>query len=257
MPWTSGLRVYAQHLAASTAPRVTRAVLAGSMVMIAACGTPGTPGTPGDGGPDVRIDAPTAAACVAADPDVFLPSECCLAEARRPLPERATTVVDLSDLAAIEVGTCGTYLFPEPPYRRGFALPSDPAAYPLKVILPAVTAVDPACAEVCMPTGDPEATAFGIALETSGLIGAREGRGLSILVPPPWKIVSGGCGEACPYPCIEGYQEFGIRTCTTMFYGDFGFATPSATPSVAAVIELIDAPASVRDLGEPGCCLYE
>lgn len=210
----------------------------------------------GNSGSALVFEPPAGELCVAAVVGQALESECCLPGTRRLLPERAMTVVDLSDIAAIPQGTCGTYLSREPPTRRGYKLPSDPLAYPLKVILPAVTAADPACRETCNPGGD-VTTAFGIALETEGLIGGNSGRGISILVPPPWKFVSGGCGEACAWPCLDGYQEFGVRACTTFFHGDFGFATAdSNAPSVEAIVELIDAPVSSDELGDGNCCLY-
>ena len=161
-------------------------------------------------------------------------------------------MIDLSDVSSITRGTCGTYLIGEYPYRQGFELPNDPGAYPLKIILPASPGTDPSCEAVCNEF-EPY-TAFGIALETDGLIGAGTGRGLSVLVSPPWKFVSGGCGEACTYPCLGGYQEFGVRSCVTFFHGDFGLATAEpAAPAGEALVELV----TVDDSIAPTlCCLY-
>jgi hypothetical protein len=204
-------------------------------------------------GADARVPE-EGGACIAAD---SAGDTCCVAGALRPLPASFASVVDLSDIASISIGTCGKYLFDETPHRRGYELPSDPAAYPLKLVLPAISGADPACEPVCNEF-EPY-TAFGIALEVSSdLIGFRAARGLAIFVPSPWKFVSGGCGEACPYPCLGGYQEFGIRSCTTLFFGDFGVATESASaPSVEVVIELIDAPAQPGAFGASSCCPYQ
>lgn len=104
-------------------------------------------------------------------------------------------------------------------------MPSDPAAYPLKIVLPAITAADPACDAVCNEF-EPF-TMYGIAVDLEpGFFAADGGRQLSVLVPPPWKFVSGGCGEACPHPCLSGYQEYNAgRSCGTIDRGGFGFAT--------------------------------
>lgn len=182
-------------------------------------------------------------------------SVCCKLEAQQPVPSSVITVIDLSSVDDIPVGTCGTYLYPEEPRRRGYVLPSDPAAYPLKVILPRITGVDPRCASTCGDT--PPATAFGIAMVSEGLIGYNTGRAFSIVVPPPWKFVSGGCGEACAWPCIGGYQEFGIRSCTVLAFGDFGFATEDpAAASVEALIDLVTLPATPGEWGPSSCCLF-
>jgi hypothetical protein len=144
--------------------------------------------------------------------------------------DASRALLDLSDPATIEVGTCGAYLFDDAPRRRGTQIPDDPNAYPLEIILPAVTQQDPACPQLC---GEPIDDAFpptlwGIAIEfeNHGLGLRNIGRGLRIEAPAPWYIVSGGCGEACPWPCLEGYQEFGepLRV-HERFYGALGFAT--------------------------------
>lgn len=129
-------------------------------------------------------------------------STCC--DILSPVPAQVRTVVDLSDVGAITDGTCGAYL----PGRRAVMLPSDPAAYPLAVILPAIDGADPACTATC--EFEPY-TAFGIAVATDGLIGGDTGRTLAVLVPPPWRFVSGGCGEACAWPCLGGYGATASR----------------------------------------------
>lgn len=203
----------------------------------------------------------TAPTCVVTD-DPTAPAVCCPDESLRALPESAVSVLDLSDAAAIEEGTCGTYYDEaQPGTRRSVALPLSPSSYPLKIVLPALDGPDPAC-EVTCGGAEPVATTFGVALRTGSVengyvIGGDTGRVLAISVPPPWFFVSGGCGEACPWPCLEGYQEFGVRSCYTMAYGDFGFATadPSA-PSVEAVVELLDVGEEAFELAPGGCCLF-
>jgi hypothetical protein len=190
--------------------------------------------------------------CVVADPNQQLESECCLEPARRQPHTNAATVIDLRDAATIADATCGHY-----ESGFGYKLPVEPAAYPVKVILPAVTARDPACEVTCRTDGV-SGTAFGIGIHTEPALLGHNGYGMAIYVPPPWKFVSGGCGEACAWPCLEQYQEFGVRSCVTIFYGSFGFATADANaPSVEAIIELIDMPADTSSLGESQCCLLE
>jgi hypothetical protein len=206
-------------------------------------------------------DAPT---CQVTD-EITAPAVCCPQEKLRPLPALANSVLDLSDPKAIPEGTCGTYLSDEEPFRRAVLLSQSPADYPMKVVLPALSGADPACGETCpIDVGQPPFTAFGVAVatgtvESGHLIGGNTGRLLVVSVPPPWFFVSGGCGEACAWPCLEGYQEFGVRSCYTMAYGDFGFATADPhAPSVEAVLELVDLQGEAAfEYAPMGCCLFE
>ncbi len=203
-------------------------------------------------------DAPT---CVVTD-DPAAPAACCPAQSLRALPANASSVLDLSDPRTITEGTCSTF---SGVGLEAVLLSQSPADYPLKIVLPALAGADPACEETCpIDVGMPPHTAFGIAIatgsvETGYLIGGNTGRVLAISVPEPWFFVSGGCGEACPWPCIEGYQEYGVpRSCITIAHGDFGFATsdPNA-PSVEAVVELIDLGGDKAfELAPGSCCLY-
>lgn len=224
---------------------VTRAVVP---LLVVACNS-----TSSDATLDTGIDRVPDDVCVSADPDRQLESECCLAEARREPSAEAKTVIDLSDVAAISNATCAQFKRPE----FGHPLPADPQAYPVKIVLPAVPARDAACAELC-DAGDAPPTAFGIAIQTDATLLGNNGYGMAIYVPPPWRFVSGGCGEACAWPCLGGYQEFGVRSCTTIYYGDFGFATADEhAPSVEAIVELVEAPAEPGAFGESNCCLFE
>ncbi|APR88419.1 hypothetical protein A7982_13768 [Minicystis rosea] len=129
----------------------------------------------------------------------------------------------------------------------------------MKIILPALHGADATCLDWCGDGVDTPSTTFGIAISTPGsLYGSNGGRVLAISVPPPWFFVSGGCGEACAYSCLEGYQEFGVRSCITLSHGSFGFATadPNA-PSVEAVVELLDVEGGAAHEYAPGhCCVY-
>ncbi len=144
------------------------------------------------------------------------PEACCPSESLRNLPETAMSVLDLTDVAAV-AGTCADYALGLPGDGNATLLPLDPAAYPLKIVLPAVHGADPACEAICVP--DRPSTAFGVAVATGEpgkgpLIGGNSGRVLAISVPPPWYFVSGGGGEACAWPCLGGYQEYGAaRSC--------------------------------------------
>ena len=188
------------------------------------------------------------------------PNECCGPDALRPLPDKAFGVIDLSAVEPDSDGTCSGNI----DGREAVLLPHATERYPLKVILPRAEGRDPGCEQLCTPeVAEFGPTTFGVGLSTrdpeSGeiLIGGNTGRLLAISVPPPWYFVSGGCGEACPWPCLESYQEFGIHSCLSIAHGDFGFATadPQA-PSVEAVIELIDAPGNVFEFASDQCCLF-
>lgn len=195
---------------------------------------------------DLTYTAPPGPLCEEPDPNTQQASECC--DAPRAAPTMVASVLDLSRPGMLDVGTCATYFGSSP--KRGVRLPTERAAYPLKVILPAPRGPEPGCG-MCPPGDSP--TAFGIAIEAQHVVGP--GHGLAVLVPPPWEFVSGGCGEACAWPCLSGYQEFGRRSCIELAYGDFGFATADPiAPSVEALIEWIDA--EPGQLGEANCCPY-
>ncbi|APR85154.1 Hypothetical protein A7982_10503 [Minicystis rosea] len=172
-------------------------------------------------------------------------------------------MLDLSNPDNIPIGTCNGFdLFQQDP-PTAILLSHDPADYPMKIVLPALTAPDEACLEACPDNGSGMRTTFGVAIGTRSkdgqyLIGSDTGRLLAISVPPPWSIVSGGCGESCAWPCLEGYQEYGPRSCLTIGYGDFGFATndPHA-PSVEAVVELLDVGDAAVGYAPNHCCLYQ
>jgi hypothetical protein len=210
-----------------------------AVCLLVACGSPS--------GTDL-FTAPAGPLCAPSD-GTPNESECCIAE--RGVASSVRTVVELSDPAAIAIGTCGKHLFEDTPHRRGFELPAEPDAYPIKIVLPAVASADPACDPVCNEF-EP-ATMFGIAVDIDGAI--YFAHRLSVLVPPPWKLVSGGCGEACPHPCLGGYQEYGHgRTCGTLDRGGFGFATGEpVAESLEVLVELVE---TTGPLGASTCCLY-
>lgn len=248
-----------------------------------ACHAPGSDSAPdagvgasnaGAGGPDAGaatelvVDGSALALCPADDDSPSVVMDCCAEERLVGVSAVARTVLDLreidteSELAA-ESGTCRSHFaarFDEP---MGMILPLDRALYPLKIVLPAVDGEDPYCS-ACLDFGAEPPTAFGIAFETDDderYLGA-EGRTryvLSISVPPPWYIVSGGYGEAYPWPCLSGYQEFGhARSCMTLPYGGFGIATgdPQA-PSVEALVDVHEVPEDVHvaELAPGACCM--
>jgi hypothetical protein len=165
----------------------------------------------------------------------------CCTDGRVAMPERAVSALDLRSLASGALGTCGD------PTKR--ALPEDPAAYPLMVLLPAFEAPDAACETACAGRGRP--TSFGVVLELpSSLVERYRPR---VVAPDPWRFVydhnslAGDC-------CVDGYQEFGERACVRPNYGgSIGFATSAPTVSVQrALIDL--------EPGENGipatCCPY-
>jgi len=195
----------------------------------------------------------------------------CCEDVQRRLPTEFPTVIDLSDVSMISRGTCGDLIADREGGRElfpGHWLPTDPADYPVKIILPASPGMDPDCAALCEANGD-TTTAFGIAFEgVQGTIDevmsppwSVEGPLISVTVPEPWFFVSGGCGEACSWTCLGGYQEFGEpRRCATPAHLEgLGFATgdPMA-PSVEAIIELIDIPADIKlyERYTNACCVY-
>lgn len=169
-----------------------------------------------------------------------------------PPPTTFATVLDLRDRDgdALKPGRCHYEIG-----RRALQLPSDPAAYPIQVRLPALDGPDCACDFMCNGLASDPRTAFGISIQQDVLAQLPDEYELAVRVPPPWFAVSGGCGEACSTPCLGGYQEFGLHHCITYPYGDFGFATADEhAPSVDATIELVLADDSV--LSDYACCGY-
>jgi hypothetical protein len=167
-------------------------------------------------------------------------ADCC-ADARIALPTTAATALDLRGLAPGAAGTCG-----EP---TKLVLPADRRAYPLMVVLPAVSAPDPFCATGCADRG--VETLFGVVFTLPDeLVDAY--RPL-IVAPPPWRYVydhNSLAGDAC----LGGYQEFGERACVrTNYGGSIGFATGATTVAVhQALIELEPGENGVP----PPCCPY-
>lgn len=178
---------------------------------------------------------------------------CCPEPFSRTRPTDIRTTVDLSKIDYTADGTCHQRL------ARGnttFQLPSDVGAYPLKIVLPALSGGDPDCAAYC--SGSP-ATAFGIAVEVGGLLSDREDkRTMAVSVPEPWKFVSGGCGEACPWSCLSGYQEYGgPQSCISIDYGGFGFATADPhAKSVEVTVEVYDVAQAEIEPRALNCCPY-
>lgn len=210
---------------------------------------------------EYRIDREAAITCTSTAIDGLFPPECVAPALRVPLPSHAKHVIDLSGATPGSEGTCGPYFANPQLGEGGLLLPADRSLYPLLIRLPAVRGADPAC-ETCSEVlpqqpgplqerfGEHLGTAFGIALETYDGRGTvqqptnqHEPKYLAVTVPPPWYLVSGGCGEACAYLCLGGYQEFGIQSCSNIPYGALGFATwdPGA-PAAEAVIMLVDIP---------------
>ncbi len=235
-----------------------RGAVAGLLLLAACSGPRGA-----DDG--TRFDLADVATCTVPPTDGIVDGECCEDALLRPLPTEARTVIDLRDVATLD-GTCGRHdprVYGPPSV---LVLPQDPAAYPVKLITPALAGADPACATVC-GGNEPAITRFGIAISTavrdpvtgditSLLVGSDTGRVLHLTVAPPWRFVSGGCGEACAWPCLDGYQEYGSpHGCMTIAHGDLGLATDDPrAPSVEAVIELAAAADPFASFG--ACCPY-
>ncbi|MCA9554026.1 MAG: hypothetical protein KC933_28580 [Myxococcales bacterium] len=192
-----------------------------------------------DAGDALRFEHawPDAELCSVA-PDSRL--DCCTS-GRIELPAFAASILDLRGLSPGAPGTCGD------PVKQ--PLPSDPARYPLMVLLPELTGPDPSCASSCAGRG--ETTTFGIVLELPATLTA-ELRPL-VVAPPPWFYVydhNSLAGDTC----LGGYQEFGQRACVRPSYGGYiGFATGAvATPPRAALIDLQPGPNG----GVETCCPY-
>lgn len=216
----------------------------------------------GDSGP-LTFDESSLSFCLE-ERTTFEAEACCPAASLRDMPATAASVLDLSGYGPSHPDTCAALLEDGFSFEFGVVLSPDPADYPMKVILPEVRGVDPACAEACgtAAVGSPSATAFGIGFRTyiPGVSGPLmdDGLILAVSVPAPWKLVSGGCGEACAWTCLEGYQEYDVpRSCTTLGYGDFGLVTADpAAPSVEVLLELVDSAGAPASYAPYACCLY-
>lgn len=197
--------------------------------------------------------APFACAGEANGPPPVVHEEACTNHPLIPAPTSFASVLDLRDTSVAHAGRCAA--FAADPFK-GLPLPSDPSAYPLKILLPALDGPDCDCAPICNGLSAGPPTAFGLAFDTTLNLG-HAGRVLTVRVPPPWMFVSGGGGEAYAWPCVGGYQEFYQRSCISLAWGSFGFATqdPNA-PSVEAILDLADV-AEPFALEPTSCCLLQ
>ena len=175
--------------------------------------------TGGEGGaPSIPVD-------LSCDPG---PYEAC--ETTYPLPTEVRTIVDLTDPDRV-VGRCDSDMDTWDSDSHT-VLPNDPDAYPLLVRVSA-EGFDGECS-YCEQGG--VTTTYGVAMALPYELWAQSGETAILAVNEPWSIVSGGCGETCAIPCLDGYQEFTPGTCLGSYARDFGVATNVENPPVAELL---------------------
>lgn len=235
--------------AAPTAPLPLERLLAlGALVVaLAACSRGGDPSVPrdaeaGDAVPSVDATLVVDAA-IDAEPGAL--GDRCPAPAPYPTcattvaaPAAPRTVIDLTDPAQAAAGRCDA----EAPGWPGIALPEDPAAYPVLVRVSSA-GFDGACTrcgESVPPFGP---TRYGVAFAIPDAIHHDVRHTIAASVNAPWRIVSGGCGKACPYACLSEYLEYRPTTCLSNFGQGLGIATDASDPPVGEfLVELVATP---------------
>ncbi|MBX7112936.1 MAG: hypothetical protein K1X64_01285 [Myxococcaceae bacterium] len=204
-----------------------------------------------DAGPSQRL---VTAACVQKGEPVYepwsnnIPSVPLCENPKRISFPLVATLVDLSDHQAGDPGTCE-------PFAKNFKpLILEKITFPFLLRTPALSGVDQACVALCDVGSRP--TAFGIALEMTGLHDAFRNGLLTVRVPAPWYFVVGD--EHSPIPCISGQPsilEFGKPlACATVGAPYLGIATedPQA-PSVDILVDWVPWEA-IRQVSP--CCPY-
>lgn len=226
---------------------MSRCVLVAIAVALVACG--------GSSAPKPIADMATPPDFATLPPTVTTTGTACATADQIAAPTTFATTLDLHDEATVGDGTCSARFAG----HSAHALPTDPTAYPLRITLPAITAVDNACGDLCNNASALFPTKFGVAFSIGDLLDIDD-RVLAIRVPPPWYFVSGGVGEAAPWQCLSGYQEYEVRSCIAIDRGGFGFATnDSNAPSVDAIVELVIVPGgrTASDYIPQNCCLFQ
>lgn len=157
------------------------------------------------------------------------------------LPAMARTVIDLTDPADAAEGRCDSSAVGSP----AIVLPEDPAAYPVLVRISSAGfgGTCTRCGESVPPYGP---TRYGVAIDVpSSVVGAGL-YSVAASVNDPWRVVSGGCGEACPHPCLSQYLEFTPTTCLSSYFSGLGVATDASDPPVAELVVQLVTPRSVE-----------
>lgn len=179
--------------------------------------------------------APDTDGPVAVDPD--LTSRCAavafpLCEDTTPLAREARTVIEAPDPNGAVPGRCDGSDLDVP---GAIVLPSDPEAYPVLVRVAGAGFAGEctSCIESVPPYGF---TRYGVKVEVPPEIFASTERHFIASVNDPWRIVSGGCGEACAHNCLSHYLEFEPSTCMPPIAEGIGVATDAVDPPVAELV---------------------
>ncbi len=179
------------------------------------------------------------------DPPCVLDNVYPACEVTAELPSSVVTVIDATDPATVK-GRCDAeieegFFFEE---EHHLVLPEDRDAYPVLLKVSA-DGFEGSCTYCQVLSNNPIFTTYGVGFSVPYAAWAEgEGRRFARLhVNDPWKIVSGGCGEACAHPCVhpsEGYLEFIPTSCLASFGSGFGVATAAVNPPPAnVIIELV------------------
>lgn len=161
------------------------------------------------------------------------------------LPAEYATVLEYLDPNGDVPGRCDASDQDEPP---AIELPSDPDAYPVLVRIAGAgfSGTCSSCGESVPPYGF---TTFGAKVDIPYAIHGRVDRAAVASVNAPWRIVTGGCGEACAHNCLSEYLEERPSTCLGQLRGGIGVATDVADPPVAELVVQLVEPDTTQ-----GCC---
>ena len=167
------------------------------------------------------------------------------------MPTAVASVLDLRGLPDSDPGLCRTPAYVDGAVVGPIELPADPAAYPLKVLLPARTEPHPACVSTCTTPIREGLTALSVVFHL-GL--SNQVHAPTLVVSAPWQVISAGDGDPSSDACLGDYQEFGMCSCIRLPYGStFGVAV--ATPPEAGGELLIEVAPKNADF-TTNCCPY-
>jgi len=159
------------------------------------------------------------------------------------------------DLTGTERARCDnwTYGLGEPNFAN--LLPDDPALYP--VLVRVSTAGFNGSCDTCV--GQDRPTAYGVAIAApASFLQELPRRYLIARAPAPWFVVTGGTGEADPYPCAGGYQEYyEPRPCLWSHSHGYGIVTADPDAPAADIwFDILPEEYVEAELLGSSCCPY-
>lgn len=163
------------------------------------------------------------------------------------------------DLRGTEQARCDNWVSSPLAPNHAHILPTSPDAYPV-ILRVGTSGFVGACSRCDSDSGTTYGVAFGVlpeAVNPPGLDASHD-RTLIVRAPAPWFLTAGGTGEASPYPCAGGYQEFNTpRACLWSYSRGYGVVTTATDPPDADIwVDLVLLSELAAENASSGCCPY-